>query len=42
MKLSENTTQRYIFNIELTLLMFLVDYNVYAFKEKLQKLTVII
>ena len=41
MKLSEKP-QRYIFSIELTMLMFLVDYNAYAFKEKLQKLIVII
>lgn len=42
MKLSENTTHRYIVSIELAMLLSLVDYNAYAFKRNLLKLTVIL
>lgn len=42
MKLSENTTHRYIVSIELAMIISLVDYNVYTFKENPLKLTVIL
>lgn len=42
MILSENTTNKYIVSIELAMLLSLVDYIAYAFKENLLKLSVIL